>query len=447
MTAAYEVNFDGLVGPTHNYAGLSYGNLASKKWEGTTSNPRGAALEGLRKMKRLADLGIRQAVLPPPLRPDVNALRRLGFHGTEAQVLADAQRADPRLLAACCSASAMWTANAATMSPSADTADQRVHFTPANLVSHLHRRLETPTTAAILKSIFNDDAFHHHPALPATAQLSDEGAANHLRLTSSHGEKGLEIFVYGRSSFRNSNDTPAVYPARQTLEASAAIARLHQLDPLATMLVQQNPVAIDHGVFHNDVIAVANENVLLYHELAFSKTPDVIAEIRRRFSEICRGELVTIQATAEELPLSDAVRSYVFNSQLVTLPDATISLIAPADCLQHPSAKRFIDRIIAEDNPIRSVHYVDIRQSMQNGGGPACLRLRVVLTDSQLAKMNQSVVLTDSLYERLVVWVQRHYREELKSADLADPALLRESSRALDELSEILHLSAVSGRG
>ena len=26
---AYEVNFDGLVGPTHNYAGLSYGNVAS----------------------------------------------------------------------------------------------------------------------------------------------------------------------------------------------------------------------------------------------------------------------------------------------------------------------------------------------------------------------------------------------------------------------------------
>ncbi|MDX2347040.1 MAG: N-succinylarginine dihydrolase, partial [Legionella sp.] len=29
MTAVYELNLDGLVGPTHHYAGLAYGNTAS----------------------------------------------------------------------------------------------------------------------------------------------------------------------------------------------------------------------------------------------------------------------------------------------------------------------------------------------------------------------------------------------------------------------------------
>ena len=41
-----EINFDGLVGPSHNYAGLSIGNLASTRNAGQLSQPRRAALEG-----------------------------------------------------------------------------------------------------------------------------------------------------------------------------------------------------------------------------------------------------------------------------------------------------------------------------------------------------------------------------------------------------------------
>src|SRR3954454_7944681 len=165
---AVEVNFDGLVGPTHNYAGLSQGNLASQRSKHRVSNPRAAALEGLAKMKLLASLGVRQAVLPPHERPDVGALRLLGFGGSDADVLWKARQQDPALLAGCCSASAMWAANAATVSPSADTTDGRVHFTPANLVSQVHRSLEAPTTSTILRAIFPDpDHFAHHPPLPA----------------------------------------------------------------------------------------------------------------------------------------------------------------------------------------------------------------------------------------------------------------------------------------
>ncbi len=52
-----EINFDGIVGPSHNYAGLSLGNLASARNAGAVSRPRDAALQGLAK-----DLGVSQQV-------------------------------------------------------------------------------------------------------------------------------------------------------------------------------------------------------------------------------------------------------------------------------------------------------------------------------------------------------------------------------------------------
>ena len=140
--SAYEVNFDGLVGLTHHYAGLSFGNVASTRNQQAVANPKLAARQGLLKMKQLADLGFVQAVLPPHERPQVDLLRQLGFSGTDAQVLARAAQQAPRLLCAVSSASAMWTANAATVSPSSDTADGRVHFTVANLNNKFHRASE-----------------------------------------------------------------------------------------------------------------------------------------------------------------------------------------------------------------------------------------------------------------------------------------------------------------
>jgi succinylarginine dihydrolase len=436
---AQEVNFDGLVGPTHNYAGLSHGNLASQKSKHRVSNPRAAALEGLAKMKRLADLGVRQAVLPPHQRPDVSALRRLGFSGSDADVLWKAKQADPVLLATCCSASAMWTANAATVSPSADCADGRVHFTPANLVSQPHRAIEPETTGRVLRAIFDDrDRFAHHAPLPAAAAFGDEGAANHVRLAPSHGDPGVELFVYGRRALDATAAAPARFPARQTREASEAVARLHALAPQRTLFVQQNTAAIDRGVFHNDVVCVGNENVLLYHELAFAEPDRVVAELRERI-----GTLVVLKVSAAELSLDDAVATYLFNSQLVTLPDGTMSLVAPAECGEHEGARRVIGRLLAAGTPVRSVQYVEVRQSMSNGGGPACLRLRVVLSEAELARVLPGVFLTETLYGQLTRWVERHYREQLRADDLADPKLLEESRAALDELTGLLGIGSI----
>ncbi|NIR27803.1 MAG: N-succinylarginine dihydrolase [Gammaproteobacteria bacterium] len=445
MTKVFEVNFDGLVGPTHNYAGLAFGNVASLSHRTLVSNPREAALQGLAKMRFLSDLGLPQGILPPHERPAVAALRGLGFEGTDEAVLASAQRRAPELLAACASASSMWTANAATVAPSADSADARVHFTPANLVSKLHRSIEPPTTARILEAVFPDPArFTHHPALRASADLGDEGAANHTRLCPEYGRAGLHLFVYGESSLEPDAPRPTRFPARQTRAASETVARLHQLSPEHVMFVQQSPQAIDAGVFHNDVISVGNRDVFLYHEQAFVEGEKAIEALAERYRRLCGQELQCLRVSASDLRLDEAVTSYLFNSQLVCVDGGRMALIAPVECRDHPRVRALIDDVLSDSgNPLDAVHYLDVRQSMHNGGGPACLRLRAVLTEEELARVSAAALLTEEGYGQLVAWVERHYRDRLTQAELGDPALLRESRTALDELTTLLGLGAV----
>lgn len=437
---AVEANFDGLVGPTHNYAGLSWGNVASKSNVRSVSNPKEAALQGLAKMKRLADRGFVQGVLPPHERPHIPTLRALGFSGSDSDILRAAAEQSPSILAAASSASTMWTANAATVSPSADTSDHRVHFTPANLSAKFHRSIEHAVTGRALKSIFSDESwFAHHPALPSVSQFGDEGAANHTRLCAGYGEPGVELFVYGQIAFNEKAPAPKLYPARQTLEASQAIARLHGLKDSRVVFAQQNPEAIDAGVFHNDVIAVGNGNTLFYHELAFLDEDTVLADIRARLTGT---KLEAVRVTSEQVPLEDAVSSYLFNSQLLNTPDGMM-LAVPGECREIASVSRYLDDLVLDAGPITSVEVFDVKQSMRNGGGPACLRLRVVLNDDELKAMHHGVLLTDALYERLTTWVEAHYREELSQEDLGDPMLLDEVRKALDELTGILGLGSI----
>jgi succinylarginine dihydrolase len=446
---AHEINFDGLVGPTHNYAGLSYGNVASLANRATPSRPREAALQGLAKMKALAELGLPQAVLPPHERPDVGALRALGFAGDDRAVLARARREAPELLAACSSASAMWTANACTVAPSADTADGRVHFTPANLVSKLHRSLEAATTTRVLRALFRDPAhFVVHEPLPGGAALGDEGAANHTRFCTAHGNRGLHCFVYGVRALEPDSPRPARFPARQSFEACAAIARRHQLAPQRTVFLQQHPAAIDAGAFHNDVVAVGHRHLHFHHELAFLGGREATETLALAARETLGRDLVDLEVPTAAVSLADTIRSYLFNSQLVTLPGAAgseaFALIAPAECQRTPAVAAYLERLVADPfSPIRQVHYCDLRQSMRNGGGPACLRQRVVLTATERARLPAGVFIDAASVARLEAWVHRHYREELHFDDLADPALLEESRRALDELTALLGLGSV----
>lgn len=435
---ATEANFDGLVGLTHHYAGLSFGNEASTRNQLQPSNPRLAAKQGLLKMKALSDMGYVQGVIPPHERPNIAALRQLGFGGSDEQVLAAAGKTAPGLLSAASSASAMWVANAATVSPSADSLDGRVHLTVANLNNKFHRAIEAPETAWLLRSIFRDDRhFAVHDALPQVAMFGDEGAANHNRLGGTYGERGVQLFVYGRDS-SHEGKAPQRYPARQTREASEAVARLHQLSPESVLYAQQNPAVIDQGVFHNDVIAVSNQQMLFCHQHAFVNQPELLAQLRSRVPGF-----VALEVPENRVSVKDAVETYLFNSQLLSRPDGTMMLVLPEESRQHPGVWRYLCEQVEADTPLKALKVFDLRESMYNGGGPACLRLRVVLTPQEQQAVNPAVLMNDRLFSMLNNWVDRHYRDRLTQADLVDPQLLREGRDALDELTKLLDLGNV----
>ncbi|MFN4242112.1 MAG: N-succinylarginine dihydrolase [Tepidisphaerales bacterium] len=433
-----EINFDGLVGPTHGFGGLSLGNLASTQNRASVSNPRAAALQGLAKMRLVASLGVPQAVLPPHDRPVLDVLRRLGFTGTDERVLSKAWAADPALVVVCSSASAMWAANSATVCPSADSTDGKLHITPANLAYQFHRSLETQQTARVLRRIFADETlFVHHDALPSHASLGDEGAANHVRL--GLDGPGYQIFVCGDSS----TNQPTVFPARQRKRASLAVIRLNRVDPNRCVVLRQNPEAIDAGAFHNDVLCVGSADVLLVHARAYRKpASELLAELG--------GWLTILEVGEEELSLPEAIATYLFNSQLVPVSSAgeggeldELAMICPTEVRDHPTARAAAERLVSAGTRLKHLHFVELNESMRNGGGPACLRLRVPVTADELAAIHPGVRLTDVLFERLTAWVEKHYRTELRLPDLADPALLRESRDALDELTRILDLGPI----
>jgi len=430
-----ELQFDGLVGPTHHYAGLSPGNLASQAHAGEASNPRAAALEGLAKMRRVRELGVLQAVLPPQPRPSLTLLRRLGFSGHDDTLLARALKEAPELLHAASSASSMWAANAATVIPSADAADGKVHLLPANLVSLLHRSLESEATQRVLERIFSDPAcFVVHPPLPACDALSDEGAANHTRLSTSSA--AVHLFGWGRRS----GEAPSArrFPARQSYSASAALARAGQLAEGAFLLWQQHPLGIDAGAFHTDVLAVGNANLLLLHEHAFVDHEQLLERLGARLGE----EFASVVASEQELPLTDAVAAYPFNSQLVSLPSGKMQILAPLEAKHNERARRFLERV-AENALVAGVEYLDVNGSMKNGGGPACLRLRVPLADSELARLSGSVRFDERCERELTRVIETRYRDRLTLTDIADPALVVEARTALDEITQVLGLGSV----
>lgn len=428
-----ELQLDGLVGPTHNYAGLSIGNVASTKHAGAVSNPREAALQGIEKMLAVRDLGIWQGVLPPVGRPILAGLRNLGFAGTTAQLLETAHKQAPELLACVFSASNMWVANAATISPSPDTEDGKLHFTPANLLSKFHRALEPESTTRYLRAIFHDTThFTIHEPLPGALRFADEGAANHMRLCVDHGRSGIEIFVYGTWE-DGAAELPRRFQARQHRESCEAIFRRHGVKN--RVFLQQRPEAIDAGVFHNDVIAMSNRNLLIHHESAFVHMDGLAHLAEAQFKET---KLRVREISASELTLEEAVSTYLFNSQLLDA-DGKTHLVTPLESAEHPRVAELLSQL-RDEGLIDHVHALDVRQSMQNGGGPACLRLRVAMSEQQFAAMHQDVILTDTLAHELRSWIHRHYRDRLSLNDLRDPLLVEESQAALNDLETILNL-------
>jgi succinylarginine dihydrolase len=417
--ALQEINFDGLIGPSHNYAGLSFGNLAAMRNAGQVSHPRAAALQGIDKMRSNLRLGLTQGLFLPHPRPHSAWLADLGT---------DTEHAAPELFANAMSASPMWAANAATVSPAPDAGDGLCHLTVANLRTMPHRSHEWPNTLAQLKLAFADDRHFkvHGPVPPA---FGDEGAANHMRLTPAHEASGVEIFVYGV--------TGGAFPARQHVEAFRAIARTHRLDPERTLFVQQSDEAIAAGAFHNDVVAVANCNVLFAHEKAFAERERLISECERLVPGF---ELVEVADA--EVPLADAISSYLFNAQLVTPPDGQMTLVVPSEARDTPTVWNWLQRHLAGNGPIRRVDVVDVRQSMANGGGPACLRLRVVADPSTI---DERFLVDERRLDLLSDVVEKFWPESIAVADLRNTQLLAEIERARTAVLEALKMVELSG--
>lgn len=397
-----EINFDGIVGPTHNYAGLSLGNLAATGNAGKTSHPRAAALQGIAKMRANLALGLRQGIFLPHRRPDAAWLEALGTRPEEAGA---------GLLANALSASPMWAANAATVSPAPDTADGRCHLTVANLVTMPHRSHEWQGTLAQLRIAFANDA-HFAIHGPVPPPFGDEGAANHMRLAAGHRSPGVEIFVYGEKG--------GPFPARQHVEASRAVARLHRLDPGRTLFVAQSEEAIAAGAFHNDVVAVADGRVLFAHEQAFADSARFYADLRRLMPEV---EIVEVPAA--RVSLADAIRSYLFNAQLVTLPTGESALILPTEARDTPAVWAWLGEMVAGNGPIRQLELVDVRDSMSNGGGPACLRLRVV---ADPATVDPRFLVDEAKLDAIARVIERNWPETIDAANLASPELWARAS-------------------
>lgn len=444
----YEINFDGIPGPTHNYSGLSYGNLASMTHRAAISNPKNAALQELKKMKFFLDRGHRQAVLPPDERPHLPTLRALGFSGPDSLIPEKVFRELPDILYATSSAASMWVANYATITPSIDSIDERVHITPANKSMTRHREIEAQFSSEVLQAIFPQRLyFAHHPPLPMGTFFSDEGAANHCHFCREYNQLGIHLFVYGKSSLIDHPHLPNLpkkYPARQTLEASQAIVRSHQLFPERVVFAQQNPSAIDMGVFHNDLISVGNKNFFFYHEKAFESTQDTLLKIQQKLSDLSDIELIKIEIPDTVIPIHLAVKTYLFNSQIICTPEGTIDLVSSIECRQDETVHAYLESLMQNpESPIRDVHFLDLSESMRNGGGPACLRLPVVLTQNEIDATNPEIFLTEKRYQTLVAWVEKHYRDRLEPKDLADPKLVTETQQALNELTQILNLGNI----
>jgi succinylarginine dihydrolase len=147
-----------------------------------------------------------------------------------------------------------------------------------------------------------------------------------------------------------------------------------------------------------------------------------------------------VEVAAADVPLEDAIRSYLFNAQLVTLSDGEMALIVPGEARETPSVWGWIERHLAGNGPIRRVEVVDVRQSMANGGGPACLRLRVV---ADPASVDPRFLVDSDRIDRIAEVVARTWPDEIDHRDLQSAALIADIERARAALLETLGLQAL----
>ena len=431
-----EINVDSLSGPSHFFAGLAYGNLAAMQHEGNLSSPKKAALQGLEKMKVIHELGGFQLILPPAERPDLEMLRQLGFTGRDEDCLKNAFSYAKKVFFACSSSSTMWMANAATVTPAVDSLTHKTQLSIANLSVHFHRSIESAFMINCMRAIFSRTNSTFFEPLPSA--LSDEGAANHHRFCLDHNQPGLHLFVYGKSCFNNSKSTIERFPMRQAKEASQAIARRHGLKEHQLILAEQHPESVQKGAFHADVIMMGYRYFFICHEKSFMNQKRVLEELKYKIYKTAAFIPIIIECKEKDLSLEEAVASYFFNSQIIENNENQWTLVCPKQCKEYLNVQKMIQRVLHDNNPIHRVIYVDVSQSMFNGGGPACLRLRVPMENKEWFSIPESFKFTTKRYHDLRQCIQHCYPDKLSENDLKSASFLTQSRHALNEISQIL---------
>jgi len=421
-----EVQMDTLVGMTHHFGGHAKGNFASMHHKGQNSNPKQAALQGLEKMKWVLDQGVPQLVLPPQSRPHLPSLRTLGLNGSIQTQLQKLFEINPNTFAKLCSSAFIWTANAATVIPSCDTLDHKVHLYIANLNSHLHREIESQHRLKLFREIFpHPSVFSIHPPLPSS-ELRDEGAANHTRF-----EGGYHLFVYGDPT----GSTPGFenIPRRQSLAAQKIIAHSAGLHHDKVLYLQQSDQALKAGVFHNDVAAVGFEHTYLCHEQAYHGGLNDLEKLQTWYNINHDHSLNLEMVSKQDLSLDDTVASYLFNTQWLSLKNHTVKVLTPTQCQQNAHASNAIDQWM-HTHQNWTFEYINLNESMNNGGGPACLRLRLPLTQNELEHVHPGVFLTQKKYEVIRQWIETYYPSHFSLSDVLDPEFRQRQKNALQAL-------------
>ena len=104
-------------------------------------------------------------------------------------------------------------------------------------------------------------------------------------------------------------------------------------------------------------------------------------------------------------------------------------------------ARAFLDRLLAGNGPVHRVVPVDVRQSMANGGGPACLRLRVV---ADPATIDPRFLLDEAKAEIIERAIAGAWPEQIDTADIGKETLARAVVDARRVLLEAINLNALA---
>ena len=96
--------------------------------------------------------------------------------------------------------------------------------------------------------------------------------------------------------------------------------------------------------------------------------------------------------------------------------------------------------MIATNGPIRRLVPVDVRQSMANGGGPACLRLRVVCDP---ADVDPRFLVDDEKLTEIASVIEQYWPVSIHPDELADPALWERIETARAALLSSLDLGSL----